>query len=78
MLIETWVAAFILIAVFGMAFISIFGWIIEGNKLEREVEQNKKLIAENERLRKIISHMNGIHNVEVADAFYHKEDKKNA
>ena len=77
MLIETWVAAFILIAVFGMAGISILGWIIEGQRLEQEVKQNKKLIAENERLRKIISHMNGIHNVEVADAFYHKEDKKN-
>ena len=77
MLIETWVAAFIIIAVFGIAGISNLGWIIEGQKLEREVKQNKKLIAENERLRKIISHMNGIHNVEVADAFYHKEDKKN-
>jgi hypothetical protein len=77
MLIEIWVAAFIFLAVCGITAIALLGWISEGNKLEREVKQNKKLIAENERLRKIISHMNGIHNVEVADAFYHKEEKKN-
>ena len=73
MVIETWVAAFIIVAVFGMAAISVFGWIIEGQKLEREVSENKKLIKENERLHKIINQMNGLLNVKAADDFYNKE-----
>lgn len=77
MLIEIWIAVLITICVFVSNFISIFGWIVEGERLAKEVKENKKLIAENERLRKVISRMNGIHNVEVADAFYHEEDKKN-
>jgi Ni/Fe-hydrogenase subunit HybB-like protein len=77
MLIETWIAALIIVCVFIGAIISGFGWIIEGERLAKAEKENKKLIAENGRLYKIISHMNGIHNVEVADAFYHKEDKEN-
>lgn len=69
MIIETWVAAFIFLAVCGITAIALLGWINEGQKLARKVKQNEKLIAENERLRKIISQMNGIHNIEVADAF---------
>lgn len=73
MIIETWVAACIVMAVFVMAGISILGWIAEGNRLERAEKENKKLIAENERLRRVINQINGIHNIEVATAFHNKE-----
>ena len=73
MIIETWVAACIVIAVFVMAGISILGWIEEGKRLERSEKLNRKLAVENERLHHVIGQMNGIHNIEVATAFYNKE-----
>ena len=72
MLIETWVAVMITICVFIIGVISLLGWIIEGERLAREVKKNKKLIKENERLHKIISQMNGLHNIQVADEFYNR------
>lgn len=73
MIIETWVAACIVIAVFVMAGISIIGWIEEGKRGERKDKKIERLIVENERLHRVINQMNGIHNIEVATAFHNKE-----
>lgn len=73
MVIETWVAASIIVAVFGMGLISIFGWIIEGERLERAEREIRKLIKENERLHKIINQMNGLQTIKAADDFNKKE-----
>ena len=77
MLIESWIAVMIVIFVFIITFISTCGWIIEGERLEKSEKLNKKLIAENGRLYKIISHMSAIHNIDEFDVLYRKEDKKN-
>jgi hypothetical protein len=76
MLIETWIAAMITICVFACSLVSIVGWIIEGQRLEQEVKENKELAKENERLHKIINKMNNLHNIKVADEYYYKEKKE--
>lgn len=76
MLIETWIAALITICVFLSAIISGLGWIIEGERLAKAERLNRKLIAENGRLYKIIEHMNGIQTINAADAF-HKKGERN-
>lgn len=77
MLIETWVAVILVLMIGFNAFLACCGWIKEGERREKAERLSKKLIAENGRLYKIIEHMNGLQTVNAADAFYHKEDKKN-
>lgn len=73
MLIETWVAAMIIVGIIIIGLASNVGWIIEGQRLEQEVKENKKLMKENERLRKIINQMNSLNNIKVADEYYNEE-----
>lgn len=73
MLIETWIAVMITVCIFISNFISIIGWITDGQRLEQEVKENKNLMAENERLYKIINELNCLHNIKVADEYYNEE-----
>ena len=75
MLIETWVAVMIILSVFLLSLIGLCGWILEGIRLEKSERQNKKLIAENGRLYKIIEHMNGVQTVNAANEFYQKGER---
>ena len=74
MFIETWVAAFIVVCVFFGALVCCFGWIVEGERLAKAQKENKKLIAENGRLLRVIDHLNGDLNIKAADKFYNKEN----
>lgn len=77
MLIETWVAAILVLMIGIIAFIACCGWIKEGERREKAERLSKKLIAENGRLYKIIEHQNGLLNVRAADAYANKVGERN-
>ena len=75
MLIESWIAVMIMVVVFAFGFIGIVGWILEGERHEAQVRENKALREENKVLAKILAHRNALDNIKVATEYY--ESKEN-
>lgn len=63
MLIETWVAAVIMLFIFVIALISICGWTVAA-------EKNEKLMRDNEKLQNKIKDMRKLLTIKEADDFY--------
>jgi hypothetical protein len=55
MIIETWVAALLLVGICILGGIGLLGWIVTSQNLKDEVELNKALIKENAQLKSKIN-----------------------
>ncbi len=76
MIIESWIFVMIFLFFAGICVISLAGWIYEGEKLRKQVEENKTLREKNKMLEKRIAYRNALDNIKVANEFY-EESKKN-
>lgn len=76
MLIETWVAAVIILFLFISSFISNIGWIFTSDGLKEANKENKKLVKENEKLKALLIKERARRTVATASEFYN-EGKKN-
>lgn len=55
MLIETWVAALLLVGICIFGGIGLIGWMIADQRLENAIEKNKELLKENGQLKNKIN-----------------------
>ena len=76
LILETWIAILIMLMIFLFGATGIIGWILEGERLSQEKEENKKLHYENAQLRQRLAHKNAVENIRTANE-YHEESKKN-
>lgn len=74
--IETWIAILIMLIIFGFGFVGIVGWIIEGMRLDAQIEENRKLHHKVKKLQQRLARENAIENIRTANEYY-KESKKN-
>lgn len=51
MLIESWIAALIIVFIFIVGIIALLGWMIADQRLEEMTKENKALIEENTKLK---------------------------
>lgn len=75
MLIETWVAAVIILFLFISSFISNIGWIFTSDDLKEANKENKKLVKENEQLRALLVRERAKRTVATASEFYREATK---
>ena len=75
LILETWVALLIMLGIFVFGAIGIFGWIIEGMRLDEQKEENRKLQHRVEKLQQRLAHKNAVENIRVANEYY-EESKK--
>lgn len=76
LILETWIALLVLLVFALFGGIGIIGWIIEGMRLDEQVQANRKLQHRIEKLQQRLAHKNAIENIRTANEFY-KESKKN-
>lgn len=69
-ILESWILTLIMLAIFLFGAIGIIGWILEGERLSKQVEENKKLHYENAQLRQRLAHKNAIENIRTANEYY--------
>lgn len=73
---ETWIAILIMLIIFGFGFVGIVGWIIEGMRLDAQIEENRKLHYQVKKLQQRLAHKNAVENIRTANEYY-EESKKN-
>ena len=76
LILETWIAALILLMIIIFGATGIIGWIIEGMRLEEQKEENRKLQYRVRKLEQRLAHKNALENIRVADEYY-EESLKN-
>lgn len=74
MIIETWILVLIVLGVFLFGLIGIVGWILEGERLSKQIEENTKLQHENKELRAKLIHRYALDNIKEANDYYNKEN----
>lgn len=75
MLIETWVAAVIILFLFISSFISNIGWIFTSDDLKEANKKNEKLVKENEQLKALLIKERARRTVATATEFYREATK---
>ena len=75
LILESWILVLIVLAIFLFGAIGIIGWIVEGDRLSKLVEENRKLHYENAQLRQRLAHKNAVENIRTAIEYY-EESKK--
>ena len=75
-ILESWILTLIMLAIFLFGAIGIIGWILEGERLSKQVEENKKLHYENAQLRQRLAHKNALENIKAANEYYEAGKKK--
>ena len=76
MFIETWMLAFFVLVICGIALVALFGWINEGKKLEMSNRENDELQKENAELKRYIAVQNTKKIIGIANDYYNEGKKK--
>ena len=74
-ILESWILALILVAIFLFGAVGIMGWIVEGERLSKQVAENKKLQHRCRKLEQRLAYKNAAENIRVATEHY-EESKK--
>lgn len=75
MIIESWIAVMFMVFTFIICGMALVGWIYEGEKLNKQVKENKALREENKALARRIAYRDALDNIKVANEYY--ESKEN-
>lgn len=73
--IETWIAVMIAVGFFAVCLIALAGWIYEGERLSKQIEENKRLRYENKNLSIELSHRKALENIKAANDYYNTKEK---